>query len=183
MEAHWETAQPAGMSLLLWPDEANERNSVEALTIPGLLSLLAFNDPSAEVKGLKAFPKDERPPVLLTFLSFRLMIALGTLFPILGVLAWFWSHKAEEKRRFLRLLPWVIPLPYFAIWAGWMLAEVGRQPWIVYRVMRTSDAVSPTLSSTQVALSLAAFIVVYGLLGAVCIYLLQKFARQGPAAA
>jgi cytochrome d ubiquinol oxidase subunit I len=80
----------------------------------------------------------------------------------------------------LRILPWIIPLPYLANEMGWMLAEVGRQPWIVYGMMRTSDAVSP-IAVSQVGTTLVAFILVYGLLGAVAVYLMMKYARKGPA--
>ena len=85
----------------------------------------------------------------------------------------------EEHPRFLRWLPWMIPLPYLANTLGWTIAELGRQPWIVYGIMRTRDAVSP-IQTVQVATSLAAFVLVYGLLGAADFYLLCKFARKGP---
>jgi cytochrome d ubiquinol oxidase subunit I len=182
MESLWETTKAAPMYLLQWPDEANERNLVEAIPIPGALSFLAFGDFSAEVKGLKAFPKEDRPPVLLSFISFRLMVGLGTLFILLAIWAW-WKRKAPEDNPLLmRILPWVIPLPYLANEMGWMLAEVGRQPWIVYGLMRTSDAVSP-IAVSQVGTTLVAFILVYGLLGAVAVYLMMKYARKGPASA
>jgi len=180
MEALWETTTAAPMYLLQMPDEANERNSVEAIPVPGALSFLAFGDFSAEVKGLKAFPKEDRPPVLLSFISFRLMVGLGTLFIILSVWAWLKRKKPEQSPWLLRLLPWIIPLPYLANEMGWMLAEVGRQPWIVYGLMRTKDAVSP-IAVSQVGTTLVAFILVYGLLGAVAVYLFIKNARKGPA--
>jgi cytochrome d ubiquinol oxidase subunit I len=179
MEAHWETSRQAPMHLLAWPDAAGERNSVQALTVPGALSLLAGHSVDTEVKGLKAFPADQRPPVLPVFLSFRLMVGLGLLFIALGLYAFLNRARIEEHPRFLRLLPWMIPLPYLANTVGWTIAEVGRQPWIVYGIMRTRDAVSP-IQTVQVAISLAAFILVYGLLGAADFYLLFKFARKGP---
>jgi cytochrome d ubiquinol oxidase subunit I len=132
-----------------------------------------------EVKGLKDFPVDQRPAVLPLFLSFRLMVALGILF--LGV-AWYAFLKRatiEDQPRFLKLLPWLIPLPYLANQLGWTLSELGRQPWIVYGVMRTRDAVSP-IALVQVATSLVGFFLVYSLLGAVDFYLLCTFARKGP---
>lgn len=182
MESHWETAKPAGMSLLVWPDEANSKNAIEAITIPNLLSFLAFGDFTSEVKGLNAFPKDEHPPVLLTFLSFRFMVGLGTAFIGIAALAWLWRERIEEKKWFATLLVWIIPLPYFAIMAGWAVAEVGRQPWIVYGMMKTKDAISPVSSvpGSSVAISLVAFIVVYTCLGVLDIYLLRKYSRQGP---
>ncbi len=179
MESHWETRKAAPIYLFAIPDPDNERNLVEIGPIPGALSMLAFHDSQAEVKGLKDFPKDERPPVMLTFASFKLMVGLGFLFVLLTVWGMFIRNRLEENRLYLRILPWCIPLPYLAIELGWMLAEVGRQPWIVYGVMKTKDAVSP-IAASQVGVSLVAFILVYGLLGAVAVYLMFKYARKGP---
>lgn len=182
MESHWETQSGAPMYLLVVPDEANDKNAIEAFGIPNALSLLAFNDPNAEVIGLNDIPKEDRPPVLLTFLSFRLMVGLGTLFPILAGLAWLWRNKLQEKPWLLKALIYTIPLPYITIMAGWSVAEVGRQPWIVYNMMRTSDAVSP-VPVGSVATSVIAFIVVYSILGILDIYLLKKYAKKGPQSA
>lgn len=187
MEAHWETQNPAPMYVFLWPDEENERNHFEWLRIPAILSFMAngriSDNPetgaSAAVAGLKEFAPQDRPPVLLPFLSFRGMVALGGLFVLFGVLAFFWRKNPMDKPRFLRVLPWIIPLPYIAIMAGWALSEVGRQPWIVYGKLRTVDAVSPVPASS-VAVSLVAFCVVYTLLGVLDIYLLRKYALRGP---
>ena len=179
MEAHWETRRQAPMHLVAWPDATGERNRVQALSVPGALSLLAGYSVDTEVKGLKDFPADQRPPVLPVFLSFRLMVALGVLFIALGLYAFLNRAHIEAHPRFLRLLPWMIPLPYLANTVGWTIAELGRQPWIVYGIMRTRDAVSP-IQTVQVAISLVAFILVYGLLGAADFYLLFKFARKGP---
>ena len=179
MEAHWHTQKNAPMYLLTIPDAANEKNSVEAIGIPGLLSILAFNDPNAEVKGLLDFKPEDRPPVAITFWSFRIMVILGTLFPLLAFFGWWKSNKLTEYPAFLRAMIWALPLPYIAIQAGWAVAEVGRQPWIVHGLMRTKDAVSP-VDPSQVAISLAAFIIVYAFLGIVDIYLLVKYAKQGP---
>lgn len=179
MESHWETQAPAPMYVLTWPDETERKNSIEAIPLPGMLSFMAFGDFQAEVKGLNAFPPNDIPPVLLTFLSFRLMVALGGLFILLAAWAWFKRKNLASSPLLSRLLIWLVPLPYIGIMAGWMLAEVGRQPWIVYGLMRTSDAVSPVPASS-VALSLLAFIVVYTALGVLDIYLLIKYARKGP---
>jgi cytochrome d ubiquinol oxidase subunit I len=179
MESHWETEKGAGWTLFAIPDEANERNSVEFIKVPKVLSLLAFHDPEAEVKGLKEWPKEERPPVALTFWSFRIMVLLGFLFGLLSVLAYLKRNNPESSPKLLKVLVWNIPLPYIAAQAGWMVAEVGRQPWIVYGLMKTKDAVSP-LSSLQVGLSLPAFIIVYGILGVVCFWLIAYHARKGP---
>jgi len=179
MESLWETERGASWVLFAIPDEENERNSVEFIKIPKVLSLLAFHDPEAEVKGLKEWPKEERPPVALTFYSFRLMVALGFLFGLLSILAFLKRNNPEASPKLLKILVWNIPLPYIAAQAGWMVAEVGRQPWIVYGLMKTKDAVSP-LSSIQVGLSLPAFIIVYGILGIICFWLIAYHAKKGP---
>lgn len=179
MEAQWETQAGAPMNLLQWPDAANERNSLQTLPVPKLLSLLAHYDPDAVVRGLKEVPAADRPPVLPTFLSFRAMVGLAFVF--VGLSAWAFLRRRNPERHvvLLRLLTWAIPLPYLANLLGWTLSEVGRQPWIVYGVMRTADAVSP-VSASQVAVSAAGFILVYSLLGAADFYLLAKYARRGP---
>ena len=179
MEAHWKTTTRAPIYLFAIPDEKNEKNSIEIGSIPGLLSLLGYRDINAEVKGLKDFPKDERPPVFLSFISFRVMVALGTLFPILCIIGWFKRKRLIESPRYLKIMLWSIPLPYIASELGWMLAEVGRQPWIVYGLLKTQDAVSP-VAGLQVLTSLIAFVLVYGLLGIVGFYLIIKNARKGP---
>jgi cytochrome bd ubiquinol oxidase subunit I len=179
MESLWDTQAGAPMWLLLIPDQDRERNLVEFGRIPDALSMLAYHSPKAVVKGLKDFPKEDRPPVALTFLSFRLMVGLGFLFVLLTVVGWFKRHKLESSPGYLKVMLYAIPLPYLALEAGWMVTEVGRQPWIVYGLMRTSDAVSP-IAASQVGITLTAFILVYSLLGAVAFYLIAKFARQGP---
>lgn len=180
MESHWETRRGAPMYLIQAPNLGGEGNLVEALAVPKLLSFLAYNDPDAEVKGLRDFPPDERPPVAITFISFRIMVGLGVLMPLLCIWAWFRRDKLAETPLLLKILPWAIPLPYLAIQAGWVVAEVGRQPWIVYRLMRTADAVSP-VATGQVGFSLFAMVALYTLLGACGIYLMVRFARKGPA--
>ena len=180
MEALWNTAEDgAPMYLLSVPDEKNEKNSVELFGIPGGLSFLAFNSFDAPVKGLKEWPKEDRPPVTVTFLAFRIMVGLGTLFPILCIWGWMNRKKLTENKLYLRIMLFAIPLPYIAMWAGWAVAEVGRQPWIVYGMMKTTDAVSP-IATGQVAFSFIALTSLYTLLGAAEIFLLAKFARRGP---
>lgn len=179
MESHWETTTRAPLHLFAIPDEKNERNLVEIGSIPGLLSFLGYHDLNAEVKGLKDFPRDERPPVLLTFIGFRTMVGLGTLFILLTVTGFFLRNRLVDSPMYLKTMMFAIPLPYIAIEMGWIVAEVGRQPWIVYGLMKTSDAVSP-IAVSQVAVSLVAFVLVYGLLGAVGFYLIAKNAKKGP---
>lgn len=179
MEAQWETQKGAPMNLIQWPDAQNERNAVQALAIPKLLSLLAHYDPDAEVVGLKSVSPAERPPVLPVFLSFRIMVGLAFLFIALSLWAVRKRAAPEQHPLLLKLLVWAIPLPYLANELGWTLAELGRQPWIVYGVMKTADAVSP-IATAQVAVSVVAFIGVYTLLGIANVYLLFRYARRGP---
>ena len=160
-------------------DEANERNTLEILPIPKLLSLLSYHDPNAEVKGLKEWPRDERPPVAITFYSFRFMVFLGLWFLILSIWAYLKRNEPERHPLLLKLLLWTIPLPYIAIQFGWLVTEVGRQPWIVYRIMRVSEAASPVPVSF-IWISFISLLVLYAILGIVDFYLLAKNAKLGP---
>ncbi len=182
MESLWESKRGVGLNLLLVPDPISECNSVEKLCIPNAVSFLAFHTPDAEIKGLKEFPKELRPPVTPVFLSFRLMVGLGTFFILAALVAVILSRwgKLESNRLFLQVMLWSIPLPYIANQLGWLVAEVGRQPWIVYGVLKTSDAVSKSIGVAQVVGSLAGFTLLYGVLGVIDIYLLAKYARKGP---
>ncbi|MFO7559930.1 MAG: cytochrome ubiquinol oxidase subunit I [Desulfobacterales bacterium] len=182
MESHWETSTMAPLHLFAIPDEENEENLVEIGSIPGLLSFLGYHDFNAEVKGLRDFPKDERPPVLITFIAFRTMVFLGSLFILLTIIGWFKRNRLLESPLYLKVMLWSIPLPYISIQMGWILAEVGRQPWIVYGLMKTKDAASP-IAGSQVLTTLIAFFLIYGLLGAVGFYLMIKNAKKGPAVA
>jgi cytochrome d ubiquinol oxidase subunit I len=179
LESHWETQTHAPFYMLTFPDEKNERNFFELIEVPNGLSLLAFHSAEAEVKGLKDFPKDERPPVAITFVAFRVMVGLGFLFVLLTVAGWFLRNKLESSPLYLWIMLLAIPLPYIAAEAGWIVTEVGRQPWIVYGLMKTADAVSP-VAAPQVAMSLTSFILVYSTLGLIAFYLIFKYARKGP---
>jgi len=179
MESLWETRAEAPETLFLIPDEKNQRNLVEFGRLPGVLSLLAYHSTQATVKGLKDFPPEDRPPVTLTFVAFRLMVGLGFLFALLTLVGWFKRNKLESSPGYLKVMLYAMPLPYVAMQAGWIVTEVGRQPWIVYGLMKTSAAVSP-IAVSQVAISLAAFIAVYGLLGGVAFYLIMQQVRRGP---
>jgi len=183
MEALWDTQKGAPEYIFAIPDEKNEKNIVEILPIPKLASFLAYHDWNAEVKGLKEFAPDMRPPVGLTFYSFRVMVALGTFFIIACLIAIYYSRKdnIEDKKWLLKLLLLSIPLPYIAGELGWIVAEVGRQPWIVYGLMKTSDAVSVNLTPGHVILSLVGFVGFYSLLGIIDIFLLVKYSKKGPA--
>lgn len=178
-ESVWESTKGAPMYLFVIPDEANERNKVEILGIPKLLSWVALGDADGLYRGLKEWPKEDRPPVAITFWSFRLMVGLGMLFALLGIIAWLKRKSPENSPWLLKILIYCIPLPYLAASLGWTVTEVGRQPWIVYGIMKTADAASP-VSASQVGVSLLAFAVVYTVLGIVCFYLITKNARKGP---
>jgi cytochrome d ubiquinol oxidase subunit I len=180
MESLWETQRRAPIYLFAWPDEENARNAIEIGALPGLLSLLTRHDIDAEIKGLADFPPDERPPVLLTSLAFKGMVGLGGVFILLTGYGMLRRRRLLDSPAYLNIMLYAIPLPYLAVQLGWMLTEVGRQPWIVYGLIRTAAAVSP-ISASQAALSLAGFVVVYTLLGAAGFSLIAKFARQGPA--
>lgn len=182
MESVWETKRNAGMSLLLLPDASSERNAIEALTIPGMLSFMAHHDTNGEIKGLRDFPKELRPSVTPVFLSFRLMVAIGTFMILASLAGIFFSRRDgfEDNRLFLTIMLLAIPLPYLAQQLGWVVAELGRQPWVVYGVLKTADAVSKSLTATQVLLSLLGFTILYGILGAIDIFLLVKYAKKGP---
>lgn len=182
MESVWETTKSADFKVIALPDVENERNSIEGIKIPGFLSFLAFGDAQAEIKGLKAFPKEERPPVMSTFLSFRAMVALGLVFVILSLAAFVMARRdtLEQSTIFLKIMLYALPLPYIAGQLGWLVAELGRQPWIVYGILKTSDGVSKAVSQTQVWASLIGFTLLYGTLAVVDVYLLSKNARKGP---
>jgi cytochrome d ubiquinol oxidase subunit I len=182
MEALWDTQKNVGYNLFIIPDTEKECNVLEGPCVPNLLSYLAFHTADAEIKGLKAFPKEERPPVLPTFLSFRVMVALGFAMLLMTIMAVIYAKRGtlEIHPLFLKIMMFAIPLPYIAGQLGWIVAEVGRQPWIVYGVLKTTHAVSQSISTPQVFASLLGFTLLYGGLGVTDIYLLSKFAKKGP---
>jgi len=150
--------------------------------IPGMLGLMAFDDIDAEIKGLDQFPPDEVPPLWITFVSFHNMVMLGLYFigiMLLGVF-FLWRKTLWEKRIYLKVLMCSLPLPLVACQFGWAVAEVGRQPWIVYRVLRTDEAFSFTVSAGEVLFSIILFSVIYLLLGSLYIFLMLKEIKHGP---
>ncbi len=183
MEAIWETRRNVGYNFIVIPDPEKECNAIEGLCVPNMLSYLTFHTPDAEIKGLKDFPKEDRPPVMPTFLSFRLMLTLGFVMLFMTIMAVIYSKRGtlESHPLFLKLMLFAIPLPYIAGQLGWIVAEVGRQPWIVYGVLKTTHAVSQSISTGQVIASLLGFTLLYSGLGVIDIYLLSKFAKKGPA--
>lgn len=153
--------------------------------IPGLLSWMAFGDVNAHVQGIDQFPEAERPPLWITFVSFHNMVALGTFFiAVMAVAAYrLRGQRLWGDRRLLKVLVWSVPLPVVACELGWTAAEVGRQPWIVYGLLRTSDAHSPAVGAGEVAFSLALFAAVYLALGALWLFLMIKKGKSGFGAA
>ena len=146
------------------------------IEIPGLLSWLTFGDASAPVKGINEFPADKIPPLILPFVAFRTMVVLGLYFiavMLYGVVQ-LYRGRLYEGKRFLKLLVYSIPLPIVASQLGWIAAEVGRQPWIIYRVMKTGDAASPALSSSNVATSIILFSLLYISIGVLYIYIIMR---------
>ena len=171
MEGHFETARGAALRIGGIPDEAAGVTRY-AIEVPTMLSVLAFGDPDAEVKGLEAVPRDEWPPVLITHLAFQVMVGLGTLMAVASlwvVMCWVRRRDVVADRRLLALLAWLMPAGFVAVEAGWVVTEVGRQPWIIQGVMRTADAVTPM---PGLAAPFALFTLLYLFLGAVVCWLL-----------
>ncbi len=183
-EGLFETQKGAPALVFGIPDR--EAKTVHAaIEIPKGLSLLAFLDPDAEVKGLDAFPEDEWPPLLSTFFSFHLMVALGTIFILFTVVAvlLMWKGKLFEgpwHDKIMKAAIVLAPMPLLVNELGWVTAEMGRQPWIVYGLLKTKDAVSVAVPAWQVLASLIVFVVVYGLLGVLWVFLLKDAIRRGP---
>ena len=153
-----------------------------ALEIPGLLSWMAFGDANAPVRGINEFPPENRPPLWLTFVSFHNMVLLGMFFIAAtgwGVLQML-RGRLWDQRWYLRLLVWSIPLPIVAIQLGWIATEVGRQPWIVYGLLRTSDAASRTVPAGDILASLILFSALYLALGALWLFLMFREVHHGP---
>jgi cytochrome d ubiquinol oxidase subunit I len=161
-------------------DEANEKTY--GLAIPGGLSFVYNFDFNTEIKGLKDYPRENWPPVNLVFQSYHLMVALGMLFIAAGLLgAWLlWTGRIYSAKWFLFLLPLMIPLPHLAHESGWITAEVGRQPWIIYGLMKTADAASVVVSAGEILFSLVMFALVYLLLFVMFVLLFVKIVKQGP---
>jgi len=188
-EALWDTENPAPMSLFTWGDE-RERRDKFAIKVPGLLSFLAYNRFEGEVRGIKDLqksyeqqygPGDYVPPVKWTYWTFRMMIGAGIVMLFLGAWAALaaFRRRATRSPRLLAVLVPAIALPYIANSAGWIFTEMGRQPWIVFGLQKTADAVSPTVTGGEVLFSLVVFTLLYGALMAVDIYLLRKYAKAG----
>ena len=181
MEGHWDSSGRAAMYLFGWVDKKNE--TTHGLAIPGGLSFLTYQSFQAPVTGLKAFAKEDRPGSLnIVFQSYHIMIAIGMfLIALTTYAAVLWKRKKLFEKRWLMLtFVWAVLLPQIANEAGWFTAETGRQPWVVYGLLRTSDALSKAVTANQVMFSLILFSLVYTLLFILFIYLLNKKITHGP---
>jgi cytochrome d ubiquinol oxidase subunit I len=180
-EGLWESQSCAPMYLAGWVNEAAQTTT--GISIPCMLSFLAYMNPQAVVQGLTAFPSDTWAPVNLTFQVYHLMIQLGGLFILIGLIGtvfYFWKRKIWTTRWVLWLMVISIFLVELATLAGWWTAEFGRQPWIVWNLLRTVDAGSPNLAAYQVWISLGMFVIVYAILFVLFIYLLNEKIQHGP---
>lgn len=189
-EALWESEDPASFSLLTIGNEP-ERKDVFAIRIPRLLSLMAYNRLDGEVKGITNLQKEYVmefgpgnyvPPVAVSYWSFRFMVGAGMLMSAVAIyaLVLVLRDRLSASQRFLRFLPFAIALPYIANSTGWIFTEIARQPWIVFGLQRTEDAISPNVSVGMLLTSLIAYTLIYGALMAIDVYLLSKYARLVP---
>jgi cytochrome bd ubiquinol oxidase subunit I len=182
IEARWHNQKPASEVLLAWPDVANERN-LFAITLPAPFGSLIDSDSlSAAEVGLDSIPPQNRPPVLIPFFSFRIMVGCWVIMLLIAWVGAYLNHKGRLAHN--RPLLWVtflsFPLPFISILTGWFTAEVGRQPWAVYGVLRTADALTPFLTTEMATISLAVFCVVYIFIFAFGAFYIHRLLRAGP---
>lgn len=191
IEAHWETSQPASFSILTIGDLTGKRE-VKSWRIPRVLSFLACNNFDCEVRGVYEIqeeyaarygPGDYIPLMVVTYWTFRFMMSVGLLMILLSFLFLLATRKQYENAKWMKWVPWVLVLPYIANTSGWILTEMGRQPWIVQGLLTVEKAVSPNLTTLDLLISLLGYIVVYSSLAGAMFYLMKKFAIAGPDAA
>ena len=181
MEAHYPESAPADLYLFGWVDEKNQRVNF-GIRIPRMVSVLLYGDPDAPVTGLNAFPKEDRPPVNVVFQFYHIMVTIGFTLIALNVTGMFMLLRGKlfECRPLLWAFVFSVLGPQIANQAGWFTAEVGRQPWIVYGLLRTSEALSKTVTANMVLTSLIMFTVIYLLLFVLFIFLLDRKIKHGP---
>ncbi len=180
MEAHWDSSKPGDFHIFAWPDAKAEKNHFE-ISIPRGSSLILTRDPNGLFPGLKDVPSQERPPLLNVFFGFRIMLAIG-FFMIAAALygTWLmWRDTLFDTRWYLRVVAQTWWTGFVAVIAGWVVTESGRQPWIVQGILRTADAISP-VSGASVAVTLALFVIVYGIVFAMGIYYINRLIAWGP---
>jgi cytochrome d ubiquinol oxidase subunit I len=181
IEGRWHDEQPASEVLLAIPDPGSESNRY-AISVPVLGSLIGSMSFTSKEVGLTDYPPQDRPPVLIPFFAFRIMVGCGL---VLLLLAWLGTYASVKQRiEQNRLLLWLIffsfPLPFTATWTGWFTAEVGRQPWTIYGLVRTADAVTPFLTTRAATISLLVFCAVYSFIFAFGALYIYRLLRAGP---
>lgn len=190
IEAHFETSQPASFSILTIGDL--DGNEIWSLRVPTVLSVLACNNFTCEVRGVNDIqaeyettygPGNYIPIMAITYWSFRIMMTIGFIMMLLGALFLWATRGSYENAKWMKFVPWVIALPYIANASGWILTETGRQPWIVQGLLKVQDAVSPNLTTVDLLISLIGYTVVYGSLAVSMVYLMKKYSIAGPDAA
>lgn len=181
MEGHFDSNTPAPLHIWGWVDEQQQKVKY-GIAVPGLLSWLVYFDASKPVTGLDKFKPEDRPPLNIVFQSFHIMIVIGVLFVLLSLIGlYLWiSGKLWNAKWFMWVLVFSVVLPHIANQSGWIAAEVGRQPWIVYGLLRTSEAISKNLSPGSVWFSLVLFTLIYLLIFVLFIFLLDRKIKQGP---
>ena len=181
IEARWDTERRVPLTLFAIPN-GKEENNTFAIEVPLLGSLILTHDLDGEVKGLKDFPPDQRPPVAIPFFAFRIMVGCAVLMLGLVLLGgWLrWRGRLYDTPLFLQLAQFAAPLGFVAVIAGWCVTEVGRQPWTVYGLLRTAQSVSPSLTGRDVAISLAGYMLVYLLIYPSGLLLMLRIVRKGP---
>jgi len=169
------------LTLFAIPDDKVQHNKF-AVEIPWLGSLILTHDINGEVKGLKDFPADHRPPVAIPFFAFRTMVGCaGVMLALVLLGGWLrWRGRLYDTRPFLLACQCAIPLGFIAVIAGWFVTEVGRQPWTIYGLFRTAASVSPSLTGSDVTLSLLGYIAVYLLIYPWGLILMLRLVRKGP---
>lgn len=184
MEGLWETGRGVSASIFAIPDQEAEKNHFE-IAIPKLASLYLTHEWDGEVKGLKEWPKEDRPPVAIVYFAFRIMVGIGffMLFVVVTGLVLLRRGSLYNKDWYLRLCTWTGGLGFIAVLAGWTTTEVGRQPWVVYGLMRTEHAVTPSLTTSDVAISLTAYVLSYLVIFGGGVILLRRLVLIGPPAA
>jgi cytochrome d ubiquinol oxidase subunit I len=182
IESIWDTEQGAALNLFAIPDEKAETNRF-AISVPMLGSLILAHDRNGTVRGLKEWPAADRPPVVVPFFGFRIMVGIGVLMLALIVASW-WLRRQErlfDENWFLWCCVFMSPLGFLAVLAGWATTEVGRQPWTVYGLLRTAESVSPSLTGADVLVSLIGYGVVYLIMFPFGLALMARIIRNGPA--
>jgi len=180
LEAHWDTEKGAALALFAWPDSTAETNHFE-IAVPHLGSLILTHAWNGTLVGLKDFPVNERPPVAPIFFSFRIMVGIGILMLIAGMIGlWLaWRRRLFDTPWYHRYLVAMIPSGFIAVLAGWITTEMGRQPYTVYGLMRTSESVSPVAAPSVLA-TLITFVIVYGIVFGAGLYYILRIIRSGP---